>query len=425
MIITNEMFSIESIPSIRRPTSDRVASSSSMAQDTSPLGFSDEFDAQRRTIAGEIERLKSLHGEKPARDLVRARVEQLHGLIDSFQSFLQDRMPELNPWEQARSKQLLSELRENLAAAQELLQPRQKFRFRSRKPRRQAPPPIMSHVDDVVPEKSIEAKSPTQLIPPESSAEEISSAESETPSLLVEEGMITIRNFTQTLICLTADPKSAGKDSGTRYESISSIVKSVFPGGMDLSHPPVWKTIPDTGERDFDLEIENLNSCVVVICLEGLGAARLSHLRGGCRVFLSPVASSIHLEHVSGDGSLLALCGRQIRAHHLASVTLYQACPNNPIIETCTGLRIAPYNLRYPKLLEHLEVSDLASVPLQDDDAITDWIRTTKWSQIHDFDWLKQQASPHWAAIPESERLPEVDPVQLAHALKAFTPDHR
>jgi len=41
----------------------------------------------------------------------------------------------------------------------------------------------------------------------------------------------------------------------------------------------------------------------------------------------------------------------------VCSSTVYLYTANDPIIEASTGLRFAPFNIGYPKLREHAEVS--------------------------------------------------------------------
>ena len=74
-----------------------------------------------------------------------------------------------------------------------------------------------------------------------------------------------------------------------------------------------------------------------------------------------------------------------------ASRSLYLHAASHPIIEHCSGLRVAPY----PALPPPLDAA-MASAGLRDD--------LNQWNLVDDFDWLKQSQSPNWCVIAEDQR---------------------
>ena len=98
---------------------------------------------------------------------------------------------------------------------------------------------------------------------------------------------------------------------------------------------------------------------------------------------------SLLLEHC--EDCTLWLASRQIRLHNSVRCTFHLRVMSNPIIEDCTELLFAPYNMRYEALEAQLEASDLGSV------------KTGMWSRVQDFKWHRAQHSPHWAELPPAQ----------------------
>lgn len=82
-----------------------------------------------------------------------------------------------------------------------------------------------------------------------------------------------------------------------------------------------------------------------------------------------------------------------MRIHAAHRSDLYLRVRSHPIIEHSSALRFAPYAPAYAGAADDLQDAGLA----QD---------SGLWRQVHDFGWLRATASPHWAELPEGERLP-------------------
>ena len=62
---------------------------------------------------------------------------------------------------------------------------------------------------------------------------------------------------------------------------------------------------------------------------------------------------------------------------------LFLYTPNDPIVESSSGLTIAPYNFKYPYLEQHAVAADLVG-EFKDDDGVVQ-TKVNHWSQIFDF----------------------------------------
>ncbi|KAF2096483.1 hypothetical protein NA57DRAFT_43124 [Rhizodiscina lignyota] len=82
---------------------------------------------------------------------------------------------------------------------------------------------------------------------------------------------------------------------------------------------------------------------------------------------------------------VVVACG-QFRMHACQKVDVYLECGSRPIIEDCEEVRFAP----------------LSKVKQANGEAFT---KQNMWDQVDDFKWLKQEPSPHWSVVPESERV--------------------
>jgi hypothetical protein len=67
----------------------------------------------------------------------------------------------------------------------------------------------------------------------------------------------------------------------------------------------------------------------------------------------------------------------------LVNSKLFLYTPNDPIVESSSGLTIAPYNFRYPFLKQHALDANLVGQFTDDDGVIQNKIN--KWSYVFDF----------------------------------------
>ncbi|KAK1264164.1 Tubulin-folding cofactor C [Acorus gramineus] len=148
----------------------------------------------------------------------------------------------------------------------------------------------------------------------------------------------------------------------------------------------------DSDEAEGDFTLADLESCEIHIT--GRFRALFVHRLKNCRVFVGPVLGSILIENV--ESCLFMLASHQIRIHEAKGTDFYLRVRSRPIIENCSGVRVAPYRLFY----EGIE-RDLRDSGLEDE--------TENWANVDDFRWLRAVQSPNWCVLPEEERVVVVD----------------
>ena len=120
-----------------------------------------------------------------------------------------------------------------------------------------------------------------------------------------------------------------------------------------------------------------------------MSALRVTNVKR-CHVYGGPVAGSLLLEGC--EDCTFWLASRQIRLHHAERCTFHLRVMSNPIIEDCTGLIFAPYNLQYSGLQEMLVAAGLGST------------EKNMWSRVQDFKWHRAQHSPNWTECVEASK---------------------
>eukprot|EP01083_Nonionella_stella_P266696 901829_1 len=115
-----------------------------------------------------------------------------------------------------------------------------------------------------------------------------------------------------------------------------------------------------------------------------------------CTIITGPIASSLHVEYI--ENSTINSIMRQCRIHYCKNTKFYIHVNSEPVIEYSDNVQFAPYNVRYKELNKHWEQSKV------DKDI-------NRWDKVKDFNWFKQQHSPHWTVIPKAERNEIATPV--------------
>merc|ERR1711907_40684 len=142
-------------------------------------------------------------------------------------------------------------------------------------------------------------------------------------------------------------------------------------------------------EKGKDFNIKSCKDSTIII--QGkIGALYVSNCTG-CTIVTGPVGAGCHVE--VADKCRFYVAAHQLRIHTATNTDFYCQTRSPPIIEHSTTLRFAPYAIEYPNLQQELQESDLALVDCEGN-----------WNDVKDFDWLRQQHSPNWCAIPEEER---------------------
>lgn len=148
--------------------------------------------------------------------------------------------------------------------------------------------------------------------------------------------------------------------------------------------------VSEEGEGDFSLI--DLDSCEVY--LKGRFRALFVHRIKNCRIFVGPVLGSVLIEDV--EGCLFMLASHQIRIHQAKMTDFYLRVRSRPIIEDCSVVRFAPYQLVYEGIEKELQESGLGE-------------ETENWSNVDDFRWLRAVQSPNWCVLPQEERIGVVE----------------
>lgn len=135
-------------------------------------------------------------------------------------------------------------------------------------------------------------------------------------------------------------------------------------------HPPLIATT--TGYAS--LLLSDLLECVVTFPDFHFRNASLNNIDRSLLLLNGVVNGPAHITGVTN--STLVLSCHQFRMHKATNVDVYLMCSSQPIIEDCRGIRFAPYGDSTGNL----------------------------WNQVNDFEWLRNEKSPHWSILPENER---------------------
>ena len=120
--------------------------------------------------------------------------------------------------------------------------------------------------------------------------------------------------------------------------------------------------------------VENACDCEIVIAAQ-VRAVYLKHLTRVIVRTPGGVSSSVHISHASDSG--FELLTSQLRIHDSTSTTFDVWTRSGPIIERCQDLVFGPYPRGSAQDLGYGQTPHA-------------------WSQVQDFDWHKQEASPNW-----------------------------
>lgn len=180
------------------------------------------------------------------------------------------------------------------------------------------------------------------------------------------------------LTTTTATPAQGGADESDASASVCQLDWTV----CNRSGVEIRLSAAETDGRD--IRLSGLHRCVVR--LEGRpGSLQLSDCdECWVRCAGGPVARSVFGDRVRR--STLVFACQQSRLHRSQALTVYMHCGSRPVIEECSGVRVAPYRG------EDVEVGFPAA--------------NENWSDVADFDWLAgdSRLSPNWCVVPEAER---------------------
>eukprot|EP01113_Clastostelium_recurvatum_P008466 TRINITY_DN14001_c0_g1_i1.p1 TRINITY_DN14001_c0_g1~~TRINITY_DN14001_c0_g1_i1.p1 ORF type:complete len:261 (+),score=54.98 TRINITY_DN14001_c0_g1_i1:388-1170(+) len=168
---------------------------------------------------------------------------------------------------------------------------------------------------------------------------------------------------------------SAPVNTNTQTFSHTSDAVLIFPS---VSHPA----------ESTDFVLSHLTSCRVYL-LAPLTALRVDHLKD-CTLVTGPVQGSVFLDDCKD--CFIHVASRQIRIHNSRNTQFYIYAKSHPIIEDCTDVHFAPYNVSYNDKVTHFQEAQF------DESA-------SRWENVEDFNWLRaNEHSPNWDIIPHEKR---------------------
>lgn len=129
----------------------------------------------------------------------------------------------------------------------------------------------------------------------------------------------------------------------------------------------------------IDFMIKDLKNCTVFL-LDHTAQIQVDRAEN-CTFYIGPIKASIFVRN-SKNCKFTIACS-QFRCRDLYSSELFLYTPNDPIIESSSGLAFAPYNFKYGLLHAHTLKADLLG-DFVDDDGVTQK-KINKWAQIFDF----------------------------------------
>ena len=296
-----------------------------------------------------------------------ARLTPLSGSIDGMQKMAAGAAFYLPPFDIRSAATSLRKMRATLASTKELVQPKKKFSFKEKRAARKA---------------AAEAKKAAKKAKKEAERLQRLAAGGDAPSASSGDKKVKVKatqaSFLPTVVDYTVRAK--------RNETIT-----VPPGALsewaaqELEEKDKEGGAGTGGEtsKSRDVVLADLEDCVVFLG-DTMSALRVDNLRR-CHVYGGPVAGSLLLEGC--EDCTFWLASRQIRLHHGVRCTFHLRVMSNPIIEDCSELSFAPYNIEYDGLRGQLAAAGLGSTS------------RGMWKQVQDFKWHRAQHSPNWATI--------------------------
>ncbi|KAJ0117247.1 tubulin-specific chaperone c [Diaporthe amygdali] len=196
---------------------------------------------------------------------------------------------------------------------------------------------------------------------------------------------------------------AAGKDYNAEMASQAGagVRKPSFSQARDIdisNHRGMHIILPATASRaTASGTLTELRGCVLDMSepfkaaqkkgVPRVGAAPFGTLAirniSGSLIIAGQVAGPAHITGVRD--SVLVVNARQVRMHECANVTVYLWCGSHPIVEDCTGVRVAPIPESFLK-------------KGQDNGGASN-----QWDQVDDFGWLKAEPSPNWRRLGDGE----------------------
>lgn len=143
--------------------------------------------------------------------------------------------------------------------------------------------------------------------------------------------------------------------------------------------------VDDNNVIGQDVMLSQLSNCTIIIKSNPI-TLHATHL-SNCILKCGPVQTSVYLDHC--NNCTLSLACQQLRAHNSSKSKIYLHVTSKGIIENCSDIQVAPYNVKYDGLISQFENIGLD-------------VYTNNWNQLDDFNWLaSDQPSPNWSILCE------------------------
>lgn len=156
---------------------------------------------------------------------------------------------------------------------------------------------------------------------------------------------------------------------------------------IDCQNTTLIKTDAEIYQKDVSLA--RLTDCTIRL----FGAPSTVHIKNlqNCTVLCGPVSSSVFVSDC--QNCVFVLACQQLRTHSTLHSKFYLHVTSRAIIEDCSDIYFAPYNLSYENLDKHYKESGLDKT-------------RNNWHDVDDFNWLASDAhSPNWSILPEEQRI--------------------
>lgn len=309
----------------------RVARAETSAEHESVQFFTREFHSDVEAILGDLAAASENRVDKT--DLP-THLENVNEAIQKLTKYLADSKIFLPTYDLRKSQEKIDELNDNLARTKSRLLPKKKFGFKNKKA-------VVKDDSSSSPSSSGEngSKAPTQ----EKSS---SNPEMTLKPEVADEGEHVIADRKSELLAVTED--------------VDNRVIGLF------------------RLEDSDILLRGSPSAIHV-----------RNLRR-CKVFAGPVSGSIFIDKC--EDCVFVLSCQQLRIHSTKETSFYIHVTSKAIVEDCSRVSFAPYNLDYVGL---------------DNDYVTSGLDRSRnnWSQVDDFNFLAtESASPNWRLLTEEER---------------------
>ncbi|WKY02758.1 hypothetical protein Q1695_016211 [Nippostrongylus brasiliensis] len=134
------------------------------------------------------------------------------------------------------------------------------------------------------------------------------------------------------------------------------------------------------GEDGFDVKLKDIHDCQLSFTFR----PSTVHIQGVCdsKLVFLPVETSVLIYDCKRLN--LFVTAQQLRIHNSHELDLHVGVRAAVIIESCSGIRMAPYRVTFKN----------QEVEAPPGDA---------WMHPNDFDWLAEGQSPNWTVAPESD----------------------